>query len=74
MDRLNPGQGRLDSYLFGVGGLTEGMAGAGLQYGHRISDSWSAYLGGRLGYRYGHQRGLGYEAKAGLRGTWKGNP
>lgn len=72
IEQLQPGEGVLESYAFvrGRGGpfdFHHGIAGGGLDYSHRISDSWSAFLRGEVGYRYGNNSGLEYTALGGLR-------
>ena len=70
IDKLNPGTGSLDAYLFGRGDLTEGELGAGVEYRHRVNTNWSMFGNGSLGYQYGTNSGLGYSVRAGIRGVF----
>lgn len=71
VDDLEVGSGMLEAFAFGRGDLHSGMIGGALEYGHRISPNASLFGRGEVGYRYGAQRGLGYEALAGLRVRFK---
>lgn len=68
IDKLDPGQGQLDAYLFGTGDLNAGLVGGGLDYSHRLSNSWSALVRGTAGYRYGDEYGMQFDALAAIRG------
>jgi hypothetical protein len=70
IESLRPGQGLFDAYLYGTGNLHSGQIGAGVEYGHRINDSWSAFADAKVGYQYGDQHGLMYQALTGVR--WRG--
>lgn len=70
IDLLKPGQGQLDAHLFGRGDLTSGQIGGALDYGHRISDEWSAFANAEIGYGYGQDHGLMWQALTGVR--WRG--
>lgn len=67
VDQLEPGRGRLDLFGFGRGDLDGGVAGAGLKYEHRLDGSLSMWGQGSAGMGWGDQKGLNYEALAGLR-------
>ena len=69
VDELAVGQGMLEAYAFGRGGLDHGQVGAGLDYSHRIRKNLSAFANGELGYGWGLNPGLGWKALTGLRWT-----
>jgi hypothetical protein len=70
VESLKVGQGMLEAYAFGRGDLSDGVAGAALDYGHRLSRSLSVFGHAEAGYRWGDSKGLGWEAMAGVRGRW----
>lgn len=70
IDLLDVGQGQLDAYAFGRGDLNSGQVGGVLDYGHRLSEEWSAFADAKIGYGYGREHGLMYEALTGIR--WRG--
>lgn len=67
VDKLSPGRGHLDlgAYVRGIGDT--GVAGAMLDYQHRVTPSTSAFGQASLGYGWGEATGLNYQATAGLR-------
>lgn len=67
VDKLDPGRGHLDlgAYVRGVGDT--GIAGAMLEYEHRVSPRTSIFGDADVGYGWGSQSGLNYQATAGLR-------
>ncbi len=67
VDKLAPGRGQLDlgAYVRGIGDT--GVAGASVDYQHRLSPSASAFGQGQLGWGWGELDGLNYQATAGLR-------
>lgn len=67
IERLKPGQGVLEAYGYGRGGLDFGQVGGGVDYSHRVTDDLSAFLRGEAGYQYGAESGLHYSALGGLR-------
>ena len=67
IDEIKVGAGMLEAFAFGRGDLDSGSIGGALEYGHRLSPSWSAFARGEIGYHYGDDAGLGYEGLAGLR-------
>lgn len=70
MDKRPPGSGSLDLFGFGRGDLDGGTVGGGVTYEHAVDGSLSLWGTGSVGYGYGDQRGLSYEALAGLRWRW----
>lgn len=66
-EKLEPGRGQLDlgAYVRGVGDT--GVAGARLDYQHRLNPSTALFGEGALGYGWGEAAGLNYQATAGLR-------
>ena len=70
IEKLKAGQGMLGAFAFGRGDLSRGVAGLGLEYGHRISDRWSAVARGELGYRYGEASAIEYNGLAAVRAIW----
>ncbi len=70
VDSLGPGSGTLDAGLFLDGDLFGGEFGGGLNYKHRVSDNFSLFGRGTVGYGWGDRGGLGYTAIGGLRYTW----
>lgn len=69
IDKLKPGQGMLEAFLFGRGDLVNGIGGAALDYGHRVAENGSVFGRAEAGYRYGENSGLGYNATFG--GRWR---
>lgn len=69
IDKLKPGQGMLEAFLFGRGDLVNGMGGAAVEYGHRLNRSTSLFARAEAGYRYGLDPGFGYNATVG--GRWR---
>lgn len=67
IERLKPGTGALNAYLFGRGTLDSGAIGGGLDYSHRVNESLSAFAKAEAGYSYGDEREAFYEGLAGLR-------
>lgn len=67
VDKLKPRSGQVDLFGFGRGDLDGGVAGGGIKYEHHIDGSLSAWGQGTAGMGWGDQRGLSYEALAGLR-------
>ena len=67
IDRLRVGQGMLEAYAFGRGDLRSGMLGGALEYGHRVTPELSLFGRGEIGWRYGLDRGLGWQALLGAR-------
>ena len=76
IDKLKPGQGSVDAFLFGEGDLDGGKLGAALEYEHRLNEAFSAFGKGSLGYHYGNRPGipdssrLGWDVLAGVRGRF----
>lgn len=64
---MEVGAGKIEANLFLDGDLSGGMAGAAVDYNHRLSESLSTFVRGYTGYGYGDQSGFGYGAMAGLR-------
>lgn len=69
IDKLKPGQGMLEAFLFGRGDLVNGMGGGALEYGHRLNLNTSLFARAEAGYRYGADSGFGYNATVG--GRWR---
>ncbi len=70
IDKLNPGQGMLEAFLFMRGDLVNGMGGAAVEYGHKLTAQDSLFGRAEAGYRYGADAGFGYSATAGWRHTF----
>lgn len=68
--KLSPGSGSIDLFGFAKGTLDGGKAGGAVEYRHRVSESWSAFGLGEVGYRYGERTGAYYEALVGIRGRF----
>lgn len=67
VEKLEPGHGVLQAYGFGRGTLDFGQVGAGVDYSHRISEGLSAFANGEIGYGWGNQSPLGWQALVGMR-------
>ncbi len=70
IDKLRVKQGMLEAFVFGRGDLHGGSAGAALDYGHRISENFSAFARGEVGPHWGDKTGLGWETTMGIRGRF----
>jgi hypothetical protein len=70
IDQLRAGQGALEAYAGLRGDLTRGWAGGGLQYSHRLNSSSSVFGRGSIGYEYGDEYRLTYDALMGFRKVW----
>lgn len=55
----------IEAFAFGRGDLDGGMLGGAVEYGHRVTEDLSIFGRGELGYRYGADRGLAWEALLG---------
>jgi hypothetical protein len=70
IDKLRAGTGALEAYAGLRGDLTQGWAGGGLQYSHKLNSSSSVFGRGTIGYEYGDEYRLTYDALMGYRRTW----
>ncbi len=70
IDKLEPGTGHFNAFVFGAGDVRAGSFGLGLDYAHRLNSDWSAFAAAEAGYYYGDTSGLGFNVRAGLRGTF----
>ena len=70
IDKLMRGQGMLEAYMFGRGNFQSGSVGGAIDYGHRLSPSWSVFGHGEVAHYWGEQTGLGWSAMAGIRGRF----
>ena len=67
---IRPGSGKASAFIFGSGDLVHGTVGMGMRYMHRYNSIWSGFVDGRVGYEYGTQRGLRFDALSGISGSW----
>lgn len=70
IDEYEPGTGTVDAFIFGTGGLHSGSLGVEVDVAYRFDKDLSAFANASAGYRYGEESGLGYDFKAGIRGTF----
>lgn len=59
--------GALDLYGFARQADRDGVAGVGIDYGHRITTDLSAFARGRLGTSWGASSGVWWDVLGGLR-------
>lgn len=67
VERMSVGTGHLDFGLRGRGSLSTGFLGLGLDAQYRATENLSLFGDAELGYQYGDNRSLQWQAIAGLR-------